>query len=200
MRTVSCLSSYRASRIAYGVDKQQPLTPCEYIVLPFRIVYIRSVSVVATHPTPYPILREFDKKDEFNNAFRSLMSDNLTEVSNKGTKKRLISMLKTADICRLLLNNSFLDESQVCIIQHTTFHYPFTKLVCSLVSKVCPVTIIPHHLNNGNNGFHQFLLQCAVETARTLRKPFRIPAIIIHGSFQVLCSLVFTCILYVHFY
>lgn len=87
VRTVSCLSSYRASRIAYGVDKQQPLTPCEYIVLPFRIVYIRSVSVVATHPTPYPILREFDKKDEFNNALRSLMSDNLSEVSYKGTEK-----------------------------------------------------------------------------------------------------------------
>lgn len=65
VRTVSCLSSYQASRIAYGVDKQQPLTPARYIVLPFGIVYIRSVSVVATHPTPYPILREFDKKDEF---------------------------------------------------------------------------------------------------------------------------------------
>ena len=94
MRTVSYLSSYRASRIAYGVDKQLPLAPCEYIVLPFRIVYIRSVSVVATHPTPYPILREFDKKDEFNNALRSLMSDNLSEVNHKGRKKRLASMLK----------------------------------------------------------------------------------------------------------
>ena len=85
MRTVSWLSSYRASRIAYGVDKQQPLTLTRYIVLPFKIVYIRSVSVVATHPTPYPILREFDKKDEFNNAL---------EVSHKGRKKRLTSMLK----------------------------------------------------------------------------------------------------------
>ena len=88
VRTVSCLSSYQASRIAYGVDKQQPLTPCEYIVLPFRIVYIRSVSVVASHPTPYPILREFDKKDEFNNALRSLMSDNLSEVNGKDSEKR----------------------------------------------------------------------------------------------------------------
>lgn len=83
MRTVSCLSSYQASRIAYGVDKQQPLTLCEYIVLLLRIVYIRSVSVVAPDPTPYPILREFDKKDEFNNAFFVLMSYNLSEVGYK---------------------------------------------------------------------------------------------------------------------
>ncbi len=87
VRTVSCLSSYLASRIAYGVDKQQPLTPCEYIALHLRIVYIRSVSVVAAHPTPYPILREFDKKDEFNNALRPFMSDNLVVVEGKDSKK-----------------------------------------------------------------------------------------------------------------
>ena len=74
----------------------------EWISNSHSIVYIRSVSVVATHPTPYPILREFDKKDEFNNALRSLMSDNLAEVSYKSTKKRLISVLKReifADLC-----------------------------------------------------------------------------------------------------
>ena len=46
------------------------------------------MSVVATHPTPYPILREFDKKDEFNNALGSLMSDNLSEVNGKDSEKR----------------------------------------------------------------------------------------------------------------
>ena len=94
VRTVPCLSSYRASRIAYGVDKQQPLTPCEYIVLPFGIVYIRSVSVVATLPTPYPILREFDKTDEFNNALRSLCLTTLRKSVAKIGKNRLNSKLK----------------------------------------------------------------------------------------------------------
>lgn len=80
------------------MDKQQPLTPCEYIVLPLGIVYIRSVSVVATHPTPYPILREFDKKGEFNNALRSLMSDNLTEVSHKVSEKNVVFCLQKQKI------------------------------------------------------------------------------------------------------
>ena len=87
-----------------GTDKQQPLTLCEYIVLPFGIVYIRSVSVVATHPTPYPILREFDKKDKFNNALRSLMSDRLSEVSCKVIIISMNQRTKMKYFCNLILN------------------------------------------------------------------------------------------------
>ena len=44
-------SVIRLLALPMEMSKQQPLTPCEYIVLPFRIVYIiRSVSVVATRP------------------------------------------------------------------------------------------------------------------------------------------------------
>ena len=92
------------------------------------------------------------------------------------------------------------DERQMCIIQHTALHYHFTKLVGSPVSKVCPETIITHLFNDRDNGFYQLLLQSPVKVACTLRKPFRIPAIIIHGSLQILCSFKFPAILYVHFY
>ena len=43
-------SVIRLLALPMEMSKQQPLTPCEYIVLPFGIVYIRSVSVVATRP------------------------------------------------------------------------------------------------------------------------------------------------------
>ena len=82
-------SVIRLLALPMEMSKQQPLTPCEYIVLPFRIVYIRSVSVVATRPLSiFKFCENLIVRASFNNALRSLMSDNLSEVSYKGTKKR----------------------------------------------------------------------------------------------------------------
>ena len=55
------------------MSKQQPLTPCEYIVLPFRIVYIRSVSVVATRPLSiFKFCENLIVRASFNNALSFL--------------------------------------------------------------------------------------------------------------------------------
>ena len=71
------------------MSKQQPLTPCEYIAFPFRIVYIRSVSVVASRPISiFKFCENLIVKASFNNALRSIVSDNFTVVGNKDTKKR----------------------------------------------------------------------------------------------------------------
>ena len=48
-------SVIRLLALPMEMSKQQPLTPCEYIVLPFGIVYIRSVSVVATRVATRPL-------------------------------------------------------------------------------------------------------------------------------------------------
>ena len=82
------------------MDKQQPLTLARYIVLPFRIVYIRSVSVVATRPLcVFKFCENLIVKASFNNALRSLMSDNLSEVSHKVSEKALNICIYTKDIC-----------------------------------------------------------------------------------------------------
>ena len=55
------------------MDKQQPLTPCEYIVLPLGIVYIRSVSVVATRPLSiFKFCENLIVRASFNNALSFL--------------------------------------------------------------------------------------------------------------------------------
>ena len=76
------------------------------------------------------------------------MSDNLADVRHKDRKKRLISNAKTTENCRFLLKSCLLDERKMCVVQQTTLNYPFTKLVGSPVSKVCPVTIITHLFND----------------------------------------------------
>ncbi|OZT05136.1 hypothetical protein CHL74_00895 [Prevotella sp. 885] len=72
------------------MDKQQSLTQSEYIVTPFGIVYIRSVSVVAARPfCVFKFCENLMVKASFNNALRFLKClDKLTNVSCKGTKKR----------------------------------------------------------------------------------------------------------------
>ena len=85
------------------MSKQQPLTPCEYIVLPLGIVYIHSVSVVATRPLSiFKFCENLIVRASFNNALRSLMSNNLSEVSHKVTQKRL--MLQ--ELCLLFANQA----------------------------------------------------------------------------------------------
>ena len=71
-----------------GTDKQQPLTLAKYIVLHFMIVYIHSVSVVLLSLSPFKLYKNLTEQESFNNALRSLMSDNLTEVKSKDSKKR----------------------------------------------------------------------------------------------------------------
>ena len=65
VRTVSCLSNYQASRIAYGTDKQQSPTLGGYIVSDLRNVYSRSVSVVATLVVPLEFCENSIVNDEF---------------------------------------------------------------------------------------------------------------------------------------
>ena len=82
-------STVRLLALPTEMSKQQPLTQSEYIVIPFGIVYIRSVSVVATCLFLYSnFARIWLYMASINNALRFLIClDILTNVNCKSTKK-----------------------------------------------------------------------------------------------------------------
>lgn len=92
VRTVSCSStlSIRLLALPTQMDKQQPLTLARYIVLPFRIVYIRSVSVVATRPLcVFKFCENLIVKASFNNALLQFCLTTLRRSAPKLAKKTL---------------------------------------------------------------------------------------------------------------
>lgn len=81
------------------MDKQQPLTLVRYIVIPFvGIVYIHSVSVVATRPfCVFKFCENLIVKVSFNNALRSLISDDFSESQLQRYEKTLNFYMETTD-------------------------------------------------------------------------------------------------------
>lgn len=102
-------STVRLLALPTEMSKQQPLTQSEYIVIPFGIVYIRSVSVVATCLFLYSnFARIWLYRASINNALRFLIClDKLTNVSCKSTKNHWESVV---------FNNQKLSKSLILTI------------------------------------------------------------------------------------
>ena len=139
------------------MSKQQPLTPCEYIVLPFGIVYIRSVSVVATRPLSiFKFCENLIVRTSFNNALRFLMFDNLSEVTCKFIEKTVNLVAKTKNIFWFQLNNCILNERLVCTRPTCFFLQSFWKaqVESHIVSRISDVATS----HSSDNGYFSLLL------------------------------------------
>ena len=96
-----------------------------------------------------------------------------------------------SSVSEFLLFHGLSDEWKVCVIKDTGLHYGLSGIMGGLVSKIHPIVVFCHLLDDGDYGTKEFLLESPVEGPHRFGKDLWFPAHAVEGIFQVSCSLEF---------